>query len=73
VAKRRCEQRNFQSGYQQRRKNMTDIKKTAKNNRQGKAKKLELNKETIKDLSAKGADQIKGRGVTASRFDGCRN
>lgn len=37
---------------------MTDIKKTAKS--KAKAKKLQLNKETLKDLSAKEGGHIRG-------------
>ena len=52
---------------------MTDIKKTTKNSRPAKAKKLQLNKETLKDLSAKGAKQVKGgfRSAGAGCSDGC--
>ena len=39
---------------------MTDSKKKDKGPNRPKGKKLQLNKETIKDLTAKGGDQIKG-------------
>ena len=39
---------------------MTDRKKTAKDKGGAKAKKLRLNKETLKDLSAKNSGQVKG-------------
>ena len=39
---------------------MADSKKTSKDKGRTKAKKLQLNKETIKDLTAKRAEQVKG-------------
>ena len=42
---------------------MTDIKKTQKAANSTKAKKLNLNKETIKDLSARDPKQVKGGGL----------
>ena len=39
---------------------MTDIKKTTKEKKAKKSKKLQLNKETIKDLGARAPEQIKG-------------
>ena len=39
---------------------MTDIKKTKKNKGGAKVKKLQLHKETLKDLSAKNSGQVKG-------------
>ena len=39
---------------------MTDSKKKGNDKGGSKAKKLKLSKETIKDLTAKGGDQVKG-------------
>ena len=53
---------------------MTDIKKTPKNSRPAKAKKLALNKETIKDLTATKSkiEDIRGGGRCCTRCQsGC--
>ena len=42
---------------------MTDIKKKQTGKGQTKAKKLQLDKETLKDLSARNAKQVKGGGL----------
>ena len=47
---------------------MTDIKKTTKTKAGKKVKKLRLNKETVKDLTAKEGDKVKG----AFRSCGCQ-
>ena len=52
---------------------MTDSKKKAKGKSGTKAKKLQLNKETLKDLSAGGPQQVKGgvpRNPNYSQEDG---
>ena len=51
---------------------MSDSKKTAKGKESAKSKKLGLNKETLRDLSASKPGEVKG-GYPASQGAGCSN
>jgi hypothetical protein len=60
--------RNHTKTCQQRKKTMTDIKKTGKDKGKTKAKKLELRKETLSDLSLKRkAAAVKGGAAVHTR------
>ena len=53
---------------------MTDRKKTAKDKEGAKTTKLQLNKETVKDLNATGSEKVKGGQPTITQYqNGCNS